>query len=289
MRVVLRIDVEVSQGGIQLIQVVDNGCGIHPDDLPMAFASHATSKLATTEDPLGFRGEALASIGSIAQVKLQSRQAELASGAEITCEGGQLSPITPWNGAPGTRLEVRHLFYNTPARRKFLKAVATEMGHVSEAFSRLALAHLGVHVDPAHNGRLVYEVSLGMGLLDRIGLFFGTELANSLYMVQAEQEPATLGGYIGDPSCDRGNSQLQYLFVNGRWVRDRSLFQALHEAYRGLLMAGRYPVAFCLWSCCPIKSMSMFTPPRPKFAFATRKRCTSWFIERSGSAFTQPT
>src|SRR5262249_43451874 len=207
------------------------------------------SKLATTEDlfhigTLGFRGEALASIGSIAQVKLQSQRAEQASGAEITCEGGQLSPIAPWNGAPGTRLEVRHLFYNTPARRKFIKAVATEMGHVSEAFSRLALAHLGVHGSLRHNGRLVYEVSPGMGLLDRIGLFFGTELANSLYMVQAEQEPATLGGYIGDPACDRGNSQLQYLFVNGRWVRDRSLFQAVHEAYRGLLMAGRYPVAF---------------------------------------------
>jgi DNA mismatch repair protein MutL len=200
----------VSQGGIQLIQVVDNGCGIHPDDLPLAFASHATSKLATTEDlfqigTLGFRGEALASIGSIAQVKLQSRQAAQASGAEITCEGGQLSPMTPWNGSPGTRLEVRHLFYNTPARRKFLKAVGPEMGHISEAFSRLALAHLGVHGTVRHNGRLVYEVSPGRGLLDRIGLFFGTELANSLYMVR-------------------------------RWVRDRSLFQAVQEAYRGLLM-----------------------------------------------------
>jgi DNA mismatch repair protein MutL len=244
-----RIDVDVFQGGITGIQVVDNGCGIHPGDLPLAFASHATSKLATTEDlfrigTLGFRGEALASIGSIAQVKLQSRQAEQATGAEITCEGGQLSPIAPWNGAPGTRIEVRHLFYNTPARRKFLKAVSTEMGHVSEAFSRLLLAHLGLHGTLRHNGRLVYEVSQAMGLLDRIGLFFGVELANSLYMVQAKQEAATLGGYIGDPSCDRGNSQLQYLFLNGRWVRDRGLFQAVQEAYRGLLLAGRYAVAF---------------------------------------------
>jgi DNA mismatch repair protein MutL len=244
-----RIDFEVSQGGITGIQIVDNGCGIHPEDLPLAFASHATSKLATTEDlfrigTLGFRGEALASIGSIAQVKLQFRQAEQAMGAEITCEGGQLSPITPWNGAPGTRIEVRHLFYNTPARRKFLKAVSTEMGHVREAFSRLLLAHLGVHGTLRHDGRLVYEVSQAMGLLDRIGLFFGAELANSLYQVQAQHDTATLGGYIGDPSCDQATSQVQYLFLNGRWVRDRGLFQTVQEAYRGLLMAGRYPVAF---------------------------------------------
>jgi DNA mismatch repair protein MutL len=244
-----RIDVEVSQGGITGIQVVDNGSGIHPEDLSLAFASHATSKLATTEDhfhigTLGFRGEALASIGSIAQVKLQSRQAVQATGAETTCEGVQLSPVAPWNGAPGTRIEVRHLFYNTPARRKFLKAVSTEMGHVREAFSRLLLAHLGVHGTLRHDGRLVYAVSQAMSRLDRIGLFFGAELANSLYQVQARHDTATLGGYIGDPSCDQATSQVQYLFLNGRWVRDRGLFQTVQEAYRGLLMTGRYPVAF---------------------------------------------
>jgi DNA mismatch repair protein MutL len=125
-----RIDVEVRRGGSDLIQIADNGCGIYPEDLPLAFASHATSKLRSLDDllhidSLGFRGEALAAIGSIARVSLQSRAAGQSSGAAITCHGGQLSPVTAWNGATGTRIEVRHLFYNTPARRKFLKGVNT--------------------------------------------------------------------------------------------------------------------------------------------------------------------
>ncbi len=244
-----RIDVEVRHGGGELIQIVDNGCGIQPDDLPLAFASHATSKLRSVEDlfridTLGFRGEALASVGSIAQVTLQSRPADQPSGAAITCHGGQLSPVVPWNGTPGTRIEVRHLFFNTPARRKFLKGVGTEMGHVSEVFTRLALAQLGVHLTLRHNGKLLYEVPASLGLLDRIGLFFGSEVRNALYLVEAQEGSVALGGYVGDPSCDRGNSQTQYLFLNGRWVRDRGLFQAVQDAYRGLLMTGRYPVAF---------------------------------------------
>ena len=175
-----RIDVEVEQGGTELIRVVDDGCGICADDLPLAFASHATSKLRDADDlfrvgTLGFRGEGLASIGGVAQVTLQSRPAELTCGAEVRCHGGQLSPVRPWNGAPGTRIEVRHLFFNTPVRRKFLRSPGTEMGHISEIFTRLALACPSLHLTLRHNGKEVYDVPAGTGLLDRIGLFFGQQ------------------------------------------------------------------------------------------------------------------
>lgn len=244
-----RIDLEIEQGGIELIRVVDNGCGIVADDLPLAFASHATSKLSSADDlfhigTLGFRGEALASIGGVAQVTLQSRPADAPTGAEITCHGGVLSPARAWNGSPGTRIEVRHLFYNTPVRRKFLRTPATEVGHVSEVFTRLALSHCTLHLTLRHNGKPVYEVPAVAGLRERIGLFFGAEVRDQLYEFQAGQPPVLLRGLVADPACERGNAKTQYLFLNGRWIRDRSLAHALQEAYRGLLMTGRYAVAF---------------------------------------------
>jgi DNA mismatch repair protein MutL len=250
-----RIDVEIEQGGADLIRVVDDGGGIHSEDLALAFAAHATSKLQTADDlfciqTFGFRGEALASIGGVAQVCLQSRPADQDCGAQITCNGGQLGSVRPWNGSPGTRIEVAHLFYNTPVRRKFLRAVGTEMGHISEAFTRLALAHArtgdkpGLHLTLRHNNKPVYDVASSTVLLDRIGLFFGPEVSNQLYAVEANQGSARLTGYIADPGCERGTARMQYLFLNGRWIRDRSLSHAIQEAYRGLLMTARYAVTF---------------------------------------------
>jgi DNA mismatch repair protein MutL len=251
-----RVDIDVEQGGVELIRVVDDGCGIVPDDLPLAFASHATSKLRDADDlfrvaTLGFRGEALASVGGVARVTLQSRPPDRASGAELTCHGGELAPVRPWNGAPGTRIEVRHLFYNTPVRRKFLRTTATEMGQVSEAVTRVALARSGpaagergLHLTLRHNNKPAVEVPATAGLLDRIGRFFGPEVANQLYAVDSRQGPARLTGYVADPACERGTARMQYLFLNGRWVRDRGLSHAIQEAYRGLLMTGRYAVTF---------------------------------------------
>lgn len=244
-----RIDVEVEQGGTELIRVVDDGCGIHADDLPLAFASHATSKLTSADDlfcirTLGFRGEALASIGGVAQVTLQSRPPDQPCGAEVACHGGELAPVRAWNGSPGTRIEVRHLFYNTPVRRKFLRTVSTEMGHVCEAVTRLALAQPTLHITLRHNGKEVYEVPASAGLLDRLGLFFGSEVRDRLYPLDVRHGPLRLRGFLADPALERGTAKLQYLFVNGRWIRDRSLGHAIQEAYRGLLMTGRYAVVF---------------------------------------------
>ncbi len=244
-----RVDVDVEQGGIELIRVVDNGRGIFADDLPLAFASHATSKLTSADDlfqvqTLGFRGEALASIGGISQVALQSRPADQGQGAEITCHGGDLSAVRAWNGAVGTRLEVRHLFFNTPVRRKFLRTPGTEMGHICEVFTRLALARPELHLTLRHNGKDVYQLPASDRLQERIALFFGTEVGDRLYAVEARHGPVHLHGFVADPACSRGNAKMQYLFLNGRWIRDRSLGYALQEAYRGLLLTGRYAVSF---------------------------------------------
>jgi DNA mismatch repair protein MutL len=244
-----RIDIDIEQGGSELIRVVDNGGGIHRDDLELALSNHATSKLASADDlfavrTMGFRGEALSSIGGVAQLTLQSRPAGEQVGAEIGCQGGDLSPVRVWNGAAGTRIEVRHLFFNTPVRRKFLRTAATEMGHICEHFTRIALARPGVHLVLKHNGKTVYEVTSSMDLLERIGLFFGKEVRAQLYAIDAQQGPAHLFGYLADPGCDRGNARTQYLFLNQRWIRDRSLGHALQEGYRGLLMTGRYAAAF---------------------------------------------
>jgi DNA mismatch repair protein MutL len=244
-----RIDLEVEQGGTELIRVVDNGCGIEAEDLRLAFASHATSKLRDAEDlfhigSLGFRGEALASIGGVTQTLLQSRVPRQDFGAEIRCEGGELSDVKPWGGSVGTRLEVRHLFFNTPVRRKFLRSPPTEMGHVTETFTRLALAHLGIHWTLAHNDRTVHEMPASAGLSDRIATFFGNEVSGRLFDLRVEQGAAVLHGFIADPQLDRGNARMQYVFVNRRWIRDRSIAHAIQEAYRGILMTGRYAVTF---------------------------------------------
>jgi DNA mismatch repair protein MutL len=244
-----RIDVEIDNGGIDRIAVFDNGHGIQPDDLPLAFSSHATSKLTNADDlfrigSLGFRGEALASIGGVAQVTLHSRPPELDSGAEIQSHGGELSEIKPWNGAPGTRIEARHLFFNTPVRRKFLRTNSTEFSHISEIVTRLALAYPSIHFTLKHNGKLVHDIPTTTSLLERIALFFGRDLREALYEVNGEHGPARLLGCIADPACDRGNAKMQYLFLNGRWIRDRSLGFAVQEGYRGLLMTGRFAVSF---------------------------------------------
>ena len=244
-----RIDIDLEQGGAELIRVVDDGHGIDPADLPLVFASHATSKLQEADDlfrigTLGFRGEAMASIGGVAKVAVQSRAAGRADGCELLCDGGVLGPVRPWNGTPGTRVEVRHLFFNTPVRKKFLRTMSTELGHVVEAATKLALANPALHLVLRHNDRLVHEVPAAAGLVDRIGLFFGKEIREALIEVDGGQGPVTLTGYVADPACDRGNAKLQYLFVNGRCVRDRSLGHAVQEAFRGLLMTGRYAVGF---------------------------------------------
>ncbi len=249
-----RVDITLARGGMELVQVVDDGCGIAPEDLPLALTSHATSKLRRAEDlarirTLGFRGEALASIASVAQVHLASRPRNQQQGAEVSTAGGEpeeviRQKVRPWSGPVGTRVEVRHLFYNAPVRRKFLRSVQTELSQATAAVMRLALAYPQVHFTLKHGQRVIYDLPPEEKWLARIEALFGTQVAEQLLWVEASRGPVRIWGYVGTPELNRPNARMQFLFVNHRPVRDRSLGHALNEAYRGLLLTGRYPVCF---------------------------------------------
>ncbi|HET6324235.1 MAG TPA: DNA mismatch repair endonuclease MutL [Planctomycetaceae bacterium] len=251
-----RVDVEIGDGGSELIRVADDGEGIHPDDFALAVTSHATSKIAGADDlfrvrTMGFRGEALASIAAVSRMRLRSRRAEAEGGCELLVEGGQPGALQPCGCPVGTVVEVRNLLYNTPVRRKFLRAVATEFGHISEQFTRVALAHPKLTASLRHNQRSVYELPPTGQVLDRLKLFFGSDLADKLIWVESQTAEARIWGYVAHPSESRATRKGQYLFLNGRWIQDRSLQHALGEAYRGLLMTGRYPVVFLFLELAP--------------------------------------
>lgn len=244
-----RIDVAVEQGGLDLVRVSDDGCGIAAAQLPLAVASHATSKITDADDlfcvhTLGFRGEALASIAEVSRLVLRSRTGDAEAVVQLEVAGGHASEVGPCGCPVGTTVEIRQLFYNTPVRRKFLRTTQTEMGHISEAFTRVALANPQVHCTLRHNGRPVYELTDAGDWRGRIAAFFGDELAADLIAVTSNDGGVRLDGFVASPSHSRGNARLQYLFLNGRAIRDRALQHALSEAYRGLLLTGRYPIAF---------------------------------------------
>ncbi|MCG8583183.1 MAG: DNA mismatch repair endonuclease MutL, partial [Pirellulales bacterium] len=217
--------------------------------LPLAVSSHATSKIADADDlfrvsSFGFRGEALASIAEVSRMSIRSRTHEADAGAQLDIVGGNREAIEPCASAPGTTIEVGNLFFNTPVRRKFLKTTQTEMGHAIEAFTRMALGTPGAHFTLRHNQRTVHDLPRVDDWKDRIAAIYGAELAADLIWVESNDDNTRVHGYAANPTHSRANNRMQYLFINGRFVRDRALQHALGEAYRGLLLTGRYPVAF---------------------------------------------
>lgn len=244
-----RVDVVIEKGGAESIRITDNGCGIAAEQLTLAVASHATSKIADADDlfrvaTLGFRGEALASIAEVSRLTIRSRPADCEAGAELEIVGGKAEPIRPIGCPQGTSIEVRQLFFNTPVRHKFMRTTQTEMGHITEAVTRLALAHPRVHFTLTHSGRLVHDLPPVEQTRDRVAVLFGQELAESLIPIDSDDDQIRLHGFVANPTQSRGNNRLQYLFLNGRFIRDRALQHALGEAYRGLLLTGRYPICF---------------------------------------------
>ena len=244
-----RVDVTLHKGGTELIRVADNGHGMGRHELPLAISSHATSKIRSDDDlfsvqTLGFRGEALASIAAVSRFRLESRPVDRDEGHVIQVVGGEVQPIEPCGGPVGTRVEVNDLFFNTPVRRKFLRTTQTEMGHVTEAITRLALAFPHVHFVLRHQDRVLHDLPPTDRWRERIAAFFGNELTEHLLCVEHQDEQVRLFGMVADPSYTRANPRMQYMFLNRRHIKDRSLQHALAESYRGLIMVGRYPIAF---------------------------------------------
>jgi DNA mismatch repair protein MutL len=244
-----RIDVAVVEGGRELIQVVDDGCGMEPDDLRLCVRPHATSKIREDEDlfhihTMGFRGEALPSIGAVARMKITSRTAASDVARTLTVDAGRIGEAQPCSAPVGTSVEVRDLFYCVPARRKFLRTPQTEMGQITEQFARLALAQPTVAMSLRHGGRTTHDLPPASGPLARIRDFFGAELADVLLTVQRSGMGVRVEGFVAPPRESRGSGKWEYVFVNGRFVRDRFVSHAVKEAYRSLIDPARFPVVF---------------------------------------------
>jgi DNA mismatch repair protein MutL len=239
------IDVTLLQGGVRLIRVADDGGGIAKEDLAMAFARHATSKITSLEDleavaSMGFRGEALASIAAVARVTLRSRRGEARHGYEVRAETSGVSAPEPAAMAAGSSLDVEDLYFNTPARRKFLKAEATEFGHCEEALRRIALARPDVAFTLVHNGRASAHFAAGTPQ-SRIAALLGDEFVAAGRPVDAAAGTLRLTGMVAQPAYSRASRDSQYFFVNGRFVRDKVLTHAAREAYADILHGSRHP------------------------------------------------
>ena len=244
-----QIELSIEQGGIELIRVTDNGSGIPFEQLPLAVTSHATSKIIDADDlfqvgTFGFRGEALASITEISQAMIRSQTADQESGFEMYINGGHREEAQPCGCPRGTTIEIRQLFYNTPVRQKFMKTPQTERGHIAEAFTRVALAHPEIQMTFSNNGKVIHNLPATESWRDRIDAFFGPEISNNLISVQNSHGEISISGFVVDPSVSRANNRMQYLFLNDRYIRDRSLQHALGESFRGLLMTNRFPICF---------------------------------------------
>ncbi len=261
------IAVQLEGGGIKLLRVRDNGCGIAPDELPYALMRHATSKIVTLDDlqrvaSMGFRGEALASMASVAQVTLTSRSAEANHAWQIQAVDGSQSDAAPAAHAHGTSVEIRELYFNTPARRKFLKSEGTEFAYCEEAFKRIALSRPDVAFSLQHNNRMVWQLPAGseQATLKRVAALLGEEFAQSAVTVDRQTSNLNLYGMVSLPAYSRATRDAQYFFVNGRFVRDKVLAHALRQAYQDILHHQRHP-AFVLFLDMPPEQVDVNVHP----------------------------
>ncbi len=243
-----RIDVEIEAGGRRSIRVVDDGCGMDPADARLALRRHATSKISAADDlwtlsTFGFRGEALPSIAAVARLTLSTRPADAPAGFRLTVEAGTETEARETGMPPGTQVEVRDLFFNTPARSKFLKAEATETANVSEAMLRLGLAHPAIHLRLRVAGRVALDLPVHRDLAERVRAALARRGASALHEAAGDEGGARVRAFLAGPDEVSTTARSTFLFVGGRFVRDRSLLHALALGYGPLLEKGRYPLA----------------------------------------------
>jgi len=299
----LRVDIELEEGGVRLIRIRDDGGGIAPEELALAVSRHATSKIASLDDlesvaTLGFRGEALPSIASVSRFTLVSRQPGEEHGYALQVEGGRVGEVQPRAHAPGTTVEVRELFYNVPARRKFLRAERTELGHIEEWLRSLALARPDIELRVSHNGKPSRRYRPGDLYSDaRLGETLGEDFARQSLRVDHSGAGLRLHGWISQPHYSRASADQQYLYVNGRSVRDRSVAHAVKMAYGDVLYHGRQP-AYVLFleldptrvdvNVHPAKHEVRFRDSRLIHDFVYRTLQDALAQTRAGAAETQP-
>ncbi len=243
------IIIEIQEGGKTYIRVTDNGIGIHETDVKIAFERHATSKIKTIEDlnlinSLGFRGEALASIASVSQVELTTKTKDTAIGTYLQLHGGKVLAYKEIGCSQGTTIEVKNLFYNTPARFKFMRSNASETSYISDLTSKLALAYPFISFRFINNGTIVFTTSGSGDVINNIASIYGKEIAENLYYVSAKDQHISIKAYISKPSIARGNKQLQVFFVNGRYVKSKIIGDAIIQAYKTLTMVNKFPICF---------------------------------------------
>ncbi len=242
----LNISIEIKGGGADYIRVTDNGCGIEKESIPLAFCRHATSKISSIEDllgitSLGFRGEALSSIAAVSKVEMMTRQKDSLIGYRYRIEGGREMSLDEAGVPEGTTIIVRNLFYNTPARLKFLKSAVTEGGYITELVERLILSHPGIAFKYVLNGNLKLS-SNGLGdTMSNLYSVFGRDAQKSLVEVISETETCSVYGFVGKPETARGNRNFEIFFVNGRFIKSRILSSAVEEAYKAFLMQHKFP------------------------------------------------
>lgn len=245
------ITVEIKNGGISYIRVTDNGCGMESDDVEIAFERHATSKIRRIEDldslaTMGFRGEALASIAAVSHLEVRTKTAAEQTGTLVRMEGGKVVSVSQTGCPTGTTFIVKNLFYNTPARFKFLKKDSTEAGYVSSMMTRLSLAHPDIAFKLISNNQVQLHTPGNHDLLSVVYSLFGNETAKSVVPLDYEESGIRVTGFAGKPEIARGNRNNQFFFINGRTIKDRVLTAALEDAYKTLLMQNKFP--FCVLS-----------------------------------------